>query len=60
MAVCIKCKQASKSLRLVKCALCFKLVCENCCFRKYGQHFCGGECARSFFFGTGEEYEQEL
>jgi hypothetical protein len=60
MAVCIKCKQAAKVLRLVKCALCFKLICEKCAFRKYGQNFCGIECSRSFFFGTGEEYEGEL
>jgi hypothetical protein len=57
MAVCIKCKQASKAIRLLKCSLCFKSVCENCAYRKYGQRFCGEDCAKSFFFGTGEEYE---
>jgi hypothetical protein len=60
MATCSKCNQVSKILRLAKCALCFRLVCEKCAVRKYGQKFCGEDCARSFFFGTGEEYDYDV
>ena len=59
MAVCIKCKKASKVLRLTRCVQCFKPVCENCAFRKYGQKFCAENCSVAFYFGTGEEEEVE-
>ena len=60
MAVCIKCKKASKVLRLAKCTQCFKLVCDNCAFRKYGQKFCCENCSVAFYFGTGEEEEVQI
>ena len=47
-------------LRLAKCTQCFRLVCENCAFRKYGQKFCGANCSVAFYFGTGEEEEVEV
>ena len=55
MAVCSKCNQVSKILRLTKCVQCFRPVCEKCAIRRYSQKFCSEECARGFFFGTGEE-----
>jgi hypothetical protein len=55
MAVCFKCSQVSKVLRLSKCVQCFRLVCEKCAIRRYSQKFCCEECARGFFFGLDEE-----
>ena len=59
MITCSKCNQASKIIRLVKCPVCFKPVCDECAVRRYAQKFCSEDCARSFFFGTGEEYVDE-
>lgn len=59
MAICSKCNKTSNILRFVKCALCFKPVCDECVVRRYAQKFCSGDCARSFFFGTGEEEDEE-
>jgi hypothetical protein len=56
MIICSKCNEASKVLRVHKCAECFKPVCEKCAIRRYAHEFCSEECAYSFFFGTGEEY----
>ena len=50
MATCAKCDQASKVLRLHKCAVCFKLVCDKCAVRRYAQMFCSEPCAKIFFF----------
>jgi hypothetical protein len=55
MATCSKCNQESKILRLVKCAVCFKPVCDECLVRRYAQKFCSHDCAQAFFFGTGED-----
>ena len=37
-------------LRLHKCAVCFKLVCDKCAVRRYAQMFCSEPCAKVFFF----------
>jgi hypothetical protein len=57
MATCSICKQASKVLRLHKCALCYKLVCEKCAVRRYAQKFCSAPCAKAFFFSSEEYFE---
>jgi hypothetical protein len=55
MTACSKCKQISTHLRLLKCVLCFKLVCERCAIGRYAQKFCSLDCANSFFLDeTGE------
>ncbi len=59
MATCSKCNQTSDIRRISKCVVCFKLVCADCALRRYATEFCSEQCANSFFFGTGEEYEDE-
>ena len=58
MAVCFKCNQASKVLRLTKCVQCFRLVCEKCAIRRYSHKFCCEACAKGFFFGLGDEVDE--
>lgn len=41
----------------MKCAACFKPVCESCAIRKYGNFFCSKGCAEVYFFGSGEEIQ---
>jgi hypothetical protein len=42
-------------LRLLKCVICFGLVCEKCAIRRYAKVVCSEKCAKVFFFGTGDE-----
>jgi hypothetical protein len=55
MSTCSKCGEAPKALRLLKCVICFKLVCEKCAIRRYAKRFCSEDCARVFFYGTDNE-----
>ena len=48
---CTKCSKTGEKIVLIKCPICFKLVCENCAVVKSGRPFCGQYCAESFFFG---------
>jgi hypothetical protein len=58
MAVaCVKCKKAPTTTRLLKCAGCFRPLCQKCGLRRYGNTFCCETCSEAFFFGTGEEDE---
>ena len=57
MATCSKCSEAPLALRLLKCAICFKLICEKCAIRRYGKVVCSEACAKIVFFGTGDESE---
>lgn len=55
MVGCSICKEVPKLVRVLKCAACFKPVCEKCGLRKYGNLFCSQSCSVTFFFGSGEE-----
>ena len=59
MAICAKCKETSPFLRVLRCVQCFKHMCDRCAVRRYSQKFCSDDCAKAFFFGTGEEFEDE-
>jgi hypothetical protein len=41
--------------RLLKCPMCFKIVCENCAVRHFGKYFCSNVCATNFFVYTEDE-----
>ena len=56
MIVCSQCKKTSNVLRILKCVLCFKPVCEKCAVRQYGQKFCSQNCAKSFLLDENGEY----
>ncbi len=49
MATCSICKEASDVVRLLKCPMCFKAVCERCAVRRYAHTFCSSACVRLFF-----------
>lgn len=51
MHQCATCKKEDTEVyRLVKCPVCFKMICEDCAVRIYGRYFCSQTCAASFFF----------
>ena len=55
---CITCRKDDKddeAMRLNKCPICFKLVCEECAVRNFGRLFCSKLCSDQFFFGDDEE-----
>lgn len=51
---CAQCKTAGERIVLIKCPICFKLVCETCRFSRGGRPFCSQYCAEEFFFGEEE------
>ena len=52
---CVACKVSDQDVRLHKCPICFKWVCENCAVRSYGRAFCERKCAEQFFWGDDED-----
>ena len=59
MIICSSCNRASNVFRMLKCAICFKAVCEECAVRRYAQNFCSQDCATAFFLDTREELDTE-
>jgi len=49
--------QAQKRLGI--CPVCYARTCRDHAFRRSGKHFCSEECAAMFFYGTGEDEEEE-
>jgi hypothetical protein len=50
MPRCAKCRVEEVHVyKLTKCAICLKLVCEQCAIRNYGRIFCSKRCSLSFF-----------
>ena len=59
MQQCAQCgKEDSEVYRLVKCPMCFKMVCEQCAVRLYGRYFCSNVCATNFFFIYDDDDEK--
>jgi hypothetical protein len=55
MQSCVRCgKEDAEVFRLVKCPVCFKMVCEECAVRLYGRYFCSHACATNFFFDVDD------
>jgi len=59
MVRCSSCNQGSDVFRMLKCAICFKAVCEECAVRRYAQNFCSHECARLFLFDSENQVDAE-
>ena len=56
MQQCSQCgKEDAEAYRLMKCPMCFKVVCEECSVRLYGRYFCSNTCATNFFFTYDED-----
>jgi hypothetical protein len=60
MVRCSSCSQGSDVFRMLKCAICFKAVCEECAVRRYAQNFCSEACARLFLFDLENQIDTEL
>lgn len=52
---CATCHKDERESTLVKCPICFKMVCQDCGRREYGRVFCSPRCANLFFFGEEED-----
>jgi hypothetical protein len=47
---CVKCRTDGGDVyRLLKCSMCFKLICEQCAIRNYGRIFCSKQCSMGYF-----------
>jgi hypothetical protein len=53
--VCVICQKDEQDTTLLKCPICFKMVCHDCGRREYGRSFCSDRCAQVFFFGDDDE-----
>jgi len=56
--VCGACKN-SFTFGLPRCQMCHKPVCADCAVRMAGSVFCSRLCSHSFFFGAGEDIDED-
>jgi len=56
---CSICQITDEEKIIKKCPICFKLICEDCSYRLAGRHFCCKGCGEIFFFGIGDEDEDD-
>ena len=55
---CSGCGNVFDYYKLIKCPMCYKMVCNECKAIIGGRPFCGEVCANYFFFG-GEDEDRE-
>ena len=53
--ICVNCQKDEQDVTLLKCPICFKMVCHDCGRREYGRVFCSQRCANVFFFGDDDD-----
>jgi hypothetical protein len=56
---CVRCTISEEERRMFKCPICFNKVCETCCYFFAGRHFCSKGCADYFFFGSGDDDDED-
>ena len=54
-ANCVVCQASDQDVRLNKCPICFKWVCDGCAIRSFGRLFDAKLCTDMFFFGDDDE-----
>jgi hypothetical protein len=52
---CSSCQISDLDIRLHKCPICFKWVCDECAHKSFGRMFCSKKCSEQFFFGDDDE-----
>ena len=57
--VCLICGASSEEMILERCMVCGKWFCQECSFKQTGRRFCSPGCARDFFWGIGEEEDED-
>ena len=56
---CVGCGNTEEIVHLERCMVCGKWFCKDCAFKQTGRRFCSGGCARDFFWGIGEEEDED-
>jgi hypothetical protein len=56
---CIRCGVAEGAALLERCVACGKYFCGDCAYRATGRRFCSSECSRAFFYGDGDDDEND-
>lgn len=56
---CLVCGTEAELIQLERCMVCGKWFCKDCAFKQTGRRFCSGGCARDFFWGIGEEEDED-
>ncbi len=57
---CPVCREPVPEGSLHGCVICRSLFCHRCAVSGYGHEFCSTRCRDYFFYGDGEESEEEL
>jgi len=57
---CSRCEESTSDLELQTCMICRSLFCHRCAVIGYGRAFCSDVCRGFFFFGDGEETEEDF
>ncbi len=58
-ATCPSCEKRVSDIELHTCPMCRSLFCQHCGVMGYGREFCGVPCRDMFFFGDGDETEED-
>jgi hypothetical protein len=56
---CSACGETEETARLEVCPVCRKDFCPDCAYRGTGRRFCGGDCARTFFYGDIDDDDED-
>ena len=56
---CLGCGSTEDVMHLDRCMVCGKWFCKDCAFKQTGRYFCSAGCARDFFWGIGEEEDED-
>ena len=56
---CIRCGDPEGTALLERCVACGKYFCTDCAYRATGRRFDSAECARAFFYGDSDDYEND-
>ncbi|HVT45481.1 MAG TPA: hypothetical protein VMT00_13955 [Thermoanaerobaculia bacterium] len=54
---CLRCGAPDTTASLEVCRLCLRHFCPDCSYKASWGRFCSENCARTFFFGDSDEYE---
>ena len=55
---CSLCDEPLDTWNLFHCPICYKLVCEECSMKGFGQRFCSLRC-RDYYWSADEDFSDE-
>jgi len=56
---CLVCGETQAQVHLERCLVCGKYFCPDHAFKRTGRRFCSAGCARDFFWGVGDEEDED-